>query len=196
MYSVLAAASGFGVASAANAQIFYSGPQNISVDDTADVAIDLDSDGFDDYTFSIGTFAGQPLVSFLGGTDYVFVYLSGLNYPYAQNFTAGEVLPDAGDTLAYNATVIYANLGAFQSPTDSGFLGGIFGASDGVGGFVGALAWVQIADVTDTSLTVVDWAYTIDDLTLEVGAIPEPASLGALALGALGVVRNRRRKAA
>lgn len=216
LYSAMAASVGIvgTMTGTASADVVYSGPVNIPVTSAEDVAIDVTNDGFSNLIFSVGTFSGQPLLTVTSGTnfDYILIYASPFNYPYAINFDAGALIPSVdaiSDPVTTAATLVYANLGAFQEPDNNGFLGAYFPLVQDVDDpntpeidpqptVVDFLAgYVQLADVTDNGLTIVSYAFESDPRSgIVTGSIPEPGSLAALAVGALAMVRRGRRNAA
>ena len=128
---------------------------------------------------------------------------AGFNFLYLDNIASGVNVSTAGSQFATQATT-YAIYGltpgentAFTRGAE-GFVG--FSFDDGLGDQFG---WARITfDSGDTNtFTVNEFAYTTDpDHQIAVGqtvaaaAVPEPTSLGLLALGAVGVLANRRRR--
>ncbi|XAM01504.1 PEP-CTERM sorting domain-containing protein [Phycisphaeraceae bacterium D3-23] len=207
-YSVMAAAGAAAtVGLSASATIIASGPQNIVIN-TGDplLNIDMDGDGATDVNFAVGTFgaANTPFLyagaAFLG--DGPAVYTSASNFPYASNLALGDTIDasrsfnvgsstTAGPVLGAG-TMVYGSFGAFAAPSTGGYLGYTFFAGNGVGQ---VFAWIEVANVSTTQMTVVQWGYEDAGTGIDAGAVPEPGSLALLALGAVGVMSRRDRKA-
>lgn len=121
------------------------------------------------------------------------------SWPYASNLaldaavSAGPFLPiSAFGTLAYGGPSSYTNA-QFKDPGD-GFLGFNFDANSGT-----QFGWMRVTmdGGPSNTLTVLEYAFADVGESIKVGqidAIPEPSSLGLLALGAAGLATMRRRK--
>jgi hypothetical protein len=55
--------------------------------------------------------------------------------------------------------------------------------------------WAEVQRLSESSGRVLEWAYDDAGDGILVGAIPEPGTLGMLALGAVGIAALRRRRA-
>ena len=128
------------------------------------------------------------------------------SFPYASNLafdanvSAAPFLTNSFGTLAYGGG--YANsqfLNSTGSPS-TGFVGFRFDTT--AGGTDWRFGWARITLNGDTPLnTFVVEEYAFGDFgdsirVGEIGAVPEPGSLGCLALGAVGLLASRRRKKA
>ena len=120
-------------------------------------------------------------------------------WPYASNLaldvdvSAGPFLPNSAfGTLAYGGPDSYTNA-QFKDPGD-GFFGFTFDAGTGT-----QYGWMRVTmdGGPGNSLTAQEYAFADVGESIKVGqvdAIPEPSSLGLLALGAIGLAAMRRRR--
>jgi len=125
---------------------------------------------------------GAPGVNVAGFASGVYNYASNVTYGAAVN-TLPSFLP-ASATLAFNGGFTFSE---FKNP-GIGFVGVRFNANQ--------YGWVRV-DMGGTPLnkfTVVDYAYGGPGETLQAGVVPEPGSLGALAMGALGLATWRKNR--
>lgn len=192
-YATAAAAA---AAAGAQADIIYSGTQNISIAQFSALNLNLDGDAYGDlllknyvfgstpYQGATVNFAPGKLVSFsVGGLSYV----TALNAGFAIN--ASSVGPNFFGSMAYGNVNPNAQ---FRNATNA-FLGLSF--ASGANTYYG---WVRVS-VSNLagSFTVHDWAYENSGGGITAGAIPAPGALGLFAAGAsgLGLLRGRKRAA-
>ena len=194
-YATAAAAA---AAAGAQADIVYSGTQNIAINQFSSLNLNLDGDAYGDvllknYVFG-GTnyqgaavnFAPGKLVSFNAGSG-GFAYVSALSAGFAIN--ASSVGPNFFGSMAYGSLNPNAQ---FQNASNA-FLGLSF--ASGANTFYG---WVRVSvNNSAGTFTVHDWAYENSGAGIAAGAIPAPGALGLFAAGAsgLGLLRGRKRAA-
>ena len=132
-------------------------------------------------------------MGFAGGTsNYVSNLASGLVLSAGQGrsyFASGTLAVSTGYT---NSQFVVSD--GFEE----GFIG--FRFDDGASGF--QYGWVRLTGLPDepaNSYRIEEYAYADAGEAITVGqtsAVPEPSSLGLLALGAVGVLASRRKKSA
>jgi hypothetical protein len=218
-----AAAAAATLAPAAHAAVIYSGPRNVELVRTqlsfiTSAPIDLDGDGGDDieflfsYTYSSGRcrFTGDCVEARgLDSLDLMATVVKVL--PYGRELLGIPVVR-AGETIGssrlFTNSFDYDNLlrsfrhFRYYTPGDPPSFVGIRMAN-------GEYGWIRVnidygtidSSVQEVVFRVVDWAYESEaGQSIQAGQIPEPGTgaltgLGLLALGAVGVRRERARRA-
>lgn len=190
-YTIAAAASA-AMASTSSAEIVYSGLQNISIGQFFSQNLNLDGDAYNDillknYVFGGGNYQGA-YVNFAPGK--LVGFTSG--FGYVTKLSLGSTIGPATATGPFQASLAYGanNPNAqFNNATDA-YIG--LGFSSAPNFYYG---WIRV-DIDNAAGTflVKDWAYEDTGAPIGAGVVPEPSSLGLLALGAagLGYYRNRR----
>lgn len=195
-YSLAAGAAAGVAASHADAQVVYSGVQDIGIAQFSSQNLNLDGDAYNDillenYIFGGGNYQGL-YVNFFPGK--VVGFNAGLNYASALN--EGDLIDSsttAGGPFAASMAYGANNPNAEFNNVDGAFIGLEF-PINGTSHF----GWVRVSiDNAAGKFVVNDWAYnSVPGEGLLAGQVPEPTTLGLLAAGAVGVAALRRRKKA
>lgn len=191
----LAAGAAAGLVVDADAQVVYSGVQDIDIPLGFAENLDVDGDGFNDvllknYTLLGGTYVGATVNYFPGQ---LVGFNSGLSYVSALSdgdlIDSTTVGPTFFGSMAYGAV----NPNAEFNSVDGAFVGLSFPIAGAT-----HFGWVRVSvDQAASTFVINDWAYeSTPGEGLFAGEIPEPGTLGMLAAGAAGVgmMRSRRRR--
>ena len=150
----------------------------------------------------LGVFNGTFFGAVAGFTN------TGNNFPYAANLASGANISTQGfiastrfGTLVYGggyANEAFGN-GGLADATGGGFLGFQFDIGGGAQYGWARVTYTGALPGGPNSFVIEEYAWGMAGEAVAVGqtssgAIPEPTSLGLLALGAIGVAANRRRK--
>lgn len=184
-----------GVAQQADAVIIYSGVQNLNVPNTfAGVYLNIVTG----QTNTVGSFAGYDINPWSNAGALSF-FTSTTSSPDGTRGVVAASTTGAALNLPMFTPIgpasVY-NEGTSAGTNFSGTTGllGLRFRNEGSGNAT-QFGWVRVSQPGTTGglATVVDWAYETDGGPIPAGAIPEPASLGLLALGALGLAARRKR---
>lgn len=192
----LAAGAAAGMAGTADAQIVYSGVQDLAIAQFSSQNLNLDGDAYNDillknYVFLGGNYQGA-YVNFAPGK--VVGFFSG--FGYASALSEGDLI-DASTTAGgpFQSSMAYGgnNPNAEFNNVSGAFLGLEFPINA-----TSHFGWVRVTiDNAAGTFVINDWAYnSVPGEGLRAGQVPEPTALGLLAAGAAGVAAMRRRKAA
>jgi hypothetical protein len=198
LYSVATGAA-IAAAQTVHASIVHVDPPDTSIALGNSLQFDLDSDGFLDIKLKNYNFAGGPYqgatVNYYPGKIVGFSAGPG-SYAYVTNMQSGDPINagTAGPTFFGSMAYGGANPNAQFNNAVDGYLGLSFPSGPNL-----FFAWMRV-DINNAngSFVVKDWAYeNVSGVGIPAGVVPEPASLGLLALGAagLGMYRNRRPQA-
>ncbi len=191
-YTVAAGAAAGAMSGTADAEVIYSGIQDISISQFGALNLNLDGDAYSDVLLKNYVFGGnyQGLtVNYIPGKAVGFN--AGFNYTSA--LAAGTLIDAAAtSTGSFAQSMAYANNpnSQFDNVTDAyiGLEFPIAGQSH--------FGWIRVS-INNAAATFIvhDWGYESDPgVGIAAGATPEPGTLGMLAAGAAGLACMRRRK--
>lgn len=189
----LAAGAAVGMATTtADAQIVYSGVQDLAISQFGSQDLNLDGDGYNDILLKNYVFGGNyqgATVNFAPGK--VVGFTTGLSY--ASALAEGDLIDStatAGGPFA--VSLAYANNADSEFDNSSGAFIGLEFPINATSHF----GWVRVSiDNAAGTFVINDWAYNATPGEgLLAGQVPEPTTLGLLAAGAAGLVSLRRRQ--
>lgn len=197
-YSLAAGAASVAAAEA-QAEIAYSGIQNISIGQFGSLNLDLDEYGaspdikLKNYVFG-GNYIGATVLNAPG-----LLVLSNASFPYyVTALSAGDLIDSttvSSHTPGFYGSMAYgANPNSEFKTASDAYVGLSF--PNGADVFYG---WVRVGvNLSAGTFLVKDWAYN-DGAGVGILAgqtVPEPASLGLLAAGSVGLLAMRRSRRA
>ena len=207
-YATASAATTFVAANVAEADIHYSGVINqvfsAAPGSSTGATFDL-APGASFVPFHLATSAGSEGIAVIGFFGAVSAAWNGFHggggaYPYVSKL--GLSVNPAAHGFVTGANGFFTSFGtlAFRGgygndqwlDAGTGFVGFRFNTGTGV-----QYGWVRITMTGSplNSFTLVDYAWADAGENIVTGQVPEPGSLGLLALGALGLVAWRRQRA-
>ena len=200
-YATASAATTFVGANVAEADIHYSGPINqhfAAASSSQTVQYFSLGDANNSFGFAqtnFGSSLGVAKFGIFGAVSGAFAGFSASGYPYVSK-------------LASNANINGANFGAFYIvgtmafvygygndqwlDAGTGFVGFRFNAGSGL-----QFGWARVTmdGSPANTFTLVDYAWADPAESIAAGQVPEPGSLGLLALGGAGLIAWRKRRA-
>ena len=179
------------------AAISYSGIKDLTISDTfTSLYVDF-TDPLD--ASAVVTSSTEPgswdINAFFGGTAFGS---SDTFKVVTDDGTTNSTLQNLSQTVVVDGALSFVN--SFSGSTDhmgSEFSNGIegyfgFKIYDGVSNYY--FGWMRVTFYDDGSTGILhDWAWDTSGAGIQVGAVPEPGSMGLLSLGAACLVLRRRR---
>jgi hypothetical protein len=200
-YAAAGAATAVGATATTEAAIHYSGPINEHFAAGSGSAqsdfFNLGNAGsFGMEQENLGSGIGAAFFGIFGNQSGAFAGFSANGFPYVSKLAFGANINGANFAAANNVGTLafaygYGNSQWLQQGT--GYIG--FKINGGSGNEYG---WVRVTmdGSPGNTFTLVDYAYGDVGDTVTAGQVPEPGSLALLALGGVGLVAWRKRRAA
>ena len=204
----------FGSTSAEADIIFTPFNETINQGTTDTIEIDFDGDTVTEFVFDFRDGVGPNVYSSfsnwaaVAGNDANDLFVNTDPSPFGgqpygpNNLAAGSVISaglsfqgDGPLQLAYTSYLPTSNFGPFNTTTPTGYVGVQFDFNGStVFGWIGVTVDGDVS-VGDAAITVTGFAFESNGGPIQAGqtAIPEPSSVGLLALGAAGLASRRRK---
>lgn len=210
-WAVFTAAAGAALTAAesADAAPVFSGTQNIMLTRTttsgsSSVLLDLNGDSQDDFRVRLAYGSS-------GGLAEIYGFFNG-DFNGILSAGGGDAARLPSSVTVSSGAGVFDNFGRMLFSFNGSITGGVWpgGNPTSTSGFAGVeffdtsgdlhYGWLRLKLRNDAGgipdkVTVVEWAYESEaDTPIHIQPVPEPSSLGLLAMGAAGVAAFRRRK--